>query len=90
MTAFTRATEEGHDMSRLRPGRRRVIPSAVDPAALLVDDVSGPHTIVALGEYCFVCDDPLEPGEVYVFVRDASRNGVAHESCAGTTDRAPV
>lgn len=89
MTAITRTTEaEGHGISR--PGSRCIIPSVVDLAALLVDDVSGPHTIVALGEDCLVCDGPLEPGEVYVFVSDASRNGVAHESCACTTDRTPM
>ncbi len=51
------------------------------PAAVLVDAVSGPHTIVGLGEDCFVCFDPLEPGEVYLFVSGDGRNGVAHESC---------
>lgn len=48
----------------------------------LVDVVAGPHTIVALGEDCLVCEEGLEPGQVYVFCRDASRAGVAHESCA--------
>ena len=48
----------------------------------LVEVVSGPHTIVALGEDCLVCEEGLEPGQVYVFCRDASRAGVAHESCA--------
>lgn len=52
------------------------------PPALLVDDVSGPGTIVALGEDCLVCEDGLEPGQVYVFCRDTNRSGVAHESCA--------
>ena len=47
----------------------------------LVEVVSGPHTIVALGEDCLVCEEGLEPGQVYVFCRDATRAGVAHESC---------
>lgn len=52
------------------------------PAAVqLVDVVSGPHTIVGLGEDCLVCDEGLEPGQVYVFCRDATGAGVAHESC---------
>lgn len=48
----------------------------------LVDVVSGPHTIVGLGEDCLVCDEGLEPGQVYVFCCDATAAGVAHESCA--------
>lgn len=53
-----------------------------DPAdRQLVEVVSGPHTIVALGEDCLVCEEGLEPGQVYVFCRDATRAGVAHESC---------
>ncbi|HEY5845852.1 MAG TPA: hypothetical protein VIT42_03570 [Microlunatus sp.] len=48
----------------------------------LVDVVSGPRTIVALGEDCLVCEEGLEPGQVYVFCRDATGSGVAHESCA--------
>ena len=52
------------------------------PPALLVDVVSGPRTIVALGEDCLVCEEGLEPGQVYVFCRDVSGSGVAHESCA--------
>lgn len=48
----------------------------------LVEVVSGPHTIVALGEDCLVCEEGLEPGQVYVFCRDQTRAGVAHEeSC---------
>ena len=43
-----------------------------------VDDVSGPHTIVALGEDCAVCSDPLEPGQVYFFLLEA---GVVHDHC---------
>ena len=56
------------------------------PASVgLVDLVSGPHTIVALGEDCLVCEEGLEPGQVYVFCRDATGSGVAHESCADST-----
>ena len=50
-----------------------------------VDVVAGPHTIVALGEDCLVCEEGLEPGQVYVFCRDATGSGVAHESCADST-----
>ena len=60
--------------------------------APVVDVVSGPHTIVALGEDCLVCEEGLEPGQVYVFCRDATRAGIAHEeSCTdpvGTDDTA--
>ena len=57
--------------------------AACSPAPVgLVDLVSGPHTIVALGEDCLVCEEGLEPGQVYVFCRDATGSGVAHESCA--------
>ena len=44
--------------------------------------LAGPHTIVALGEDCLVCEEGLEPGQVYVFCRDETGSGVAHESCA--------
>ena len=50
-----------------------------------VDVMAGPHTIVALGEDCLVCEEGLEPGQVYVFCRDATGSGVAHESCADST-----
>jgi hypothetical protein len=56
--------------------------SSVPADRTLVEVVSGPHTIAALGEDCLVCEEGLEPGQVYVFCRDASRAGVAHESCA--------
>ena len=52
---------------------------------VLTDVVSGPHTIVALGEDCLVCEEGLEPGQVYVFCRDATGSGVAHESCTDST-----
>ena len=55
---------------------------SVQAGVQLVDVVSGPHTIVALGEDCLVCEEGLEPGQVYVFCRDATGAGVAHESCA--------
>jgi hypothetical protein len=54
---------------------------AASPPAQLVDVVSGPHTIVALGEDCLVCEEGLEPGAVCVFCRDAAGCGVTHESC---------
>lgn len=49
-------------------------------ATALVDAVSGPHTIVGLGEDWFVCSDSLEPGEVYQYVSDDGHHA-AHESC---------
>lgn len=49
-------------------------------ATALVDAVSGPHTIVGLGEDCFVCRNPLEPGEVYQYVSD-DEHRAANESC---------
>lgn len=52
-----------------------------------VDVVSGPHTIVGLGEDCLVCEEGLEPGQVYVFCRDATGTGVAHESCTDVPAR---
>ena len=61
-------------------GRAEDRPSVVEDRQL-VEVVSGPHTIVALGEDCLVCEEGLEPGQVYVFCRDATRAGVAHESC---------
>ena len=75
----------GTDKSRLRPGR-----ASAAPSALLIDAVSGPHTIVGIGEDCFVCGDPLEPGEVYLFVSDVERNGVAHEACTDNRDPLPM
>ena len=61
------------------------------PASVgLVDLVSGPHTIVALGEDCLVCEEGLEPGQVYVFCRDATGSGVAHESCADVAGTKPA
>jgi hypothetical protein len=60
-------------------------PAAVSPrvpaAVQLVEVVSGPQTIVGLGEDCLVCEEGMEPGQVYVFCRDATGAGVAHESC---------
>lgn len=59
-------------------------PPRTPPPELRIDDESGPHTIVGRGEDCYVCDEPLEPGEVYVFVADAAGHGVAHETCIDT------
>jgi hypothetical protein len=56
----------------------------------LVDLMSGPHTIVALGEDCLVCEEGLEPGQVYVFCRHATGSGVAHESCADVAGTKPA
>lgn len=58
------------------------------PPVWLVDVVSGPHTIAALGEDCLVCEEGLEPGQVYVFCRDATGSGVAHESCVDNAGQA--
>lgn len=58
--------------------------------AVLTDVVSGPHTIVALGEDCLVCEEGLEPGQVYVFCRDATGSGVAHESCTDVAGTKPA
>jgi hypothetical protein len=58
--------------------------------AVLTDVVSGPHTIVALGEDCLVCEEGLEPGQVYVFCCDATGSGVAHESCADVAGTKPA
>ena len=68
-TAATPATGRAEDRPRVAEDRQ------------LVEVVSGPHTIVALGEDCLVCEEGLEPGQVYVFCRDATRAYVAHESC---------
>ena len=56
----------------------------------LVDVVSEPQTIVALGEDCLVCEEGLEPGQVYVFCCDATGSGVAHESCADVAGTKPA
>ena len=56
--------------------------STLPEQAVLTDVVSGPHTIVALGEDCLVCEEGRAPGQVYVFGRDAPGSGVAPESCA--------
>ena len=56
----------------------RSAPSPAPAPTVEVDDVSGPHTVVALGEDCAVCSDPLEPGQVYFFL---SGPGVVHDVC---------
>ena len=71
-TTFLRAATAPHDHA------------ATVTTAILVDHVSGPHTIVALGEDCLVCEEGPEPGPVHVFCRDATGSGVAHESCTDT------
>lgn len=51
-----------------------------------VDDVSGPRTIVGLGEYCHMCEEPLEPGQIVEFVRTTFGAGVTHERLACVDD----
>lgn len=76
MTSAAPTIEQGAESSTTDLG------STPPEQAVLTDVVSGPHTIVALGEDCLVCEEGLEPGQVYVFCRDATGSGVAHESCA--------
>lgn len=50
---------------------------------VIADQRTGPRTLAGPGEHCLLCDDTMEAGEVYLFVRDPAddRHGVAHESC---------
>ncbi len=52
------------------------------PFMLITDYLTGPRTLVGPGEYCLLCEDGMEAGEVYLFVHDGTtRHGIAHESC---------
>lgn len=70
------------------PSRTNTICTPLGPVE--IDDVSGPCTVVGLGEYCRVCEEPLEPGEVVVCVLGAFGAGVAHEQLGCIVDATEV
>ena len=58
-------------------GRVRTIITPLGPVQ--IDDVSGPHTVVGLGEYCGMCCEALEPGDVIEYVLAPDGIGIVHQ-----------